>query len=69
MAGIIAAFQTKKTIYGKHIKSGENIWRPPLRFEYDHLPSKIRESKLLPSKSALIENLKSNKFDYIVVVP
>lgn len=59
MAGIIAAFQTKKTIYGKHIKSGENIW-----FEYDHLPSKIRESKLLPSKPALIENLKHNKFDY-----
>ncbi|AFK05534.1 Integrase catalytic region (plasmid) [Emticicia oligotrophica DSM 17448] len=59
IAGIIAAFQTKKTIYGKHIKSGENIW-----FEYDHLPSKIRESKLLPSKPALIENLKNNKFDY-----
>jgi superfamily II helicase len=28
------------------------------------LSSKIRESKLLPSKPALIENLKSNKFDY-----
>jgi hypothetical protein len=24
MAGIVAAFQTKKTIYGKHIKSGES---------------------------------------------
>lgn len=59
MAGIVAAFQTKKTIYGKHIKSGKNIW-----FEYDHLPSKIRESKLLPSKSTLIENLKINQFDY-----
>lgn len=37
IAGIVAAFQTKKTIYGKLIKSGKNIW-----FEYDNLPSKIR---------------------------
>ena len=59
ITGMIAAFQNKKTIYGKHIKYGENIW-----LEYDHLPLKIRETQLLPSKSTLIENLKSNKFDY-----
>lgn len=64
IAGIIAAHHTKKTIYWKHIKLGENIWRPPLRFEYDHLPSKIRKSKLFLSKSALLENLESNKFEH-----